>query len=95
LLPRFVSAAPDVTVELITVGVGLGVGDGVGVGVGVGVGDCACAPDMTAIRTNAAAARRASTRPVPISDAREGRREPRMQSIPKGEAPGAKMRKYQ
>jgi hypothetical protein len=39
LLPRFATAAPDDTSELIIVGAGIGVGDGVGVGVGVGVGD--------------------------------------------------------
>jgi hypothetical protein len=55
-----VSAAPDDTVELITVGVGLGVGEGNGVGVGGGVGDCACAADMMPTRTNAIATSRAS-----------------------------------
>ena len=56
LLPRLVTAAPDDTIELTTIGVGLGVG---GVG-GVGVGDCACAADMMPMRTNATATSRAS-----------------------------------
>jgi hypothetical protein len=90
LLPRLVTAAPDDTAELITVGVGLGVGEGVGVGVGVGVGDCACAADMMPTRTNAIAANRASVRPAPIFRAREGRGEQRMQSIPKGKSAGSK-----
>ena len=90
LLPRLVSAAPDDTVELITVGVGLGVGEGVGVGVGVGVGDCACAADMMPTRTTAIATSRASARPVPIFRARESRDEQRMQSIPKRQSAGPK-----
>jgi hypothetical protein len=88
-----VSAAPDDTIELITVGVGLGVGEGVGVGVGVGVGDCACAVDMTATRTTAIATSRASAPPVPIIRAGESRDEQRMQSIPKGKSAGSKMQK--
>jgi hypothetical protein len=89
-----VTAAPDDTVELITVGVGLGVGEGVGVGVGVGVGDCACAADMTPMRTTAIATSRASAPPIPIFRARESRDEQRMQSIPKkAEARARKMHK--
>jgi hypothetical protein len=38
LLPRFATAAPADTSELISVGVGLGIGLGVGEGIGVGVG---------------------------------------------------------
>jgi hypothetical protein len=85
-----VNAAPDDTVELITVGVGLGVGEGVGVGVGVGVGDCACATDMMPMRTNAIATSRASERPILIFRARESREEQRIQSIPKGKSAGSK-----
>jgi hypothetical protein len=85
-----VTAAPDDTVELITVGVGLGVGEGVGVGVGVGVGDCACAADMMPMRTNAIATSRASAWPVPNFRARESRDEQRIQSIPKGKSAGPK-----
>jgi hypothetical protein len=89
-----VTAAPDDTVELITVGVGLGVGEGVGVGVGVGVGDCACAADMTLTRTTAIATSRASAAAVPIFRAHESRDEQRMQSIPKkAEARARKMHK--
>jgi hypothetical protein len=73
-------AAPDDTVELITVGVGEGVG--------VGVVVCACAVDMTATRTTAIATSRASAPPVPIFRARESRHEQRMQSIPKRQKRG-------
>jgi hypothetical protein len=90
LLPRLVSAAPDDTVELITVGVGLGVGEGVGVGMGVGVGDCACAADVMPMRTNAIATSRASAWPILIFRARESRDEQRIQSIPKGKSAGSK-----
>jgi hypothetical protein len=91
LLPRFVTAALDDTIELVTIGVGLGVGEGVGVG--VGDGDWACAADMTAASTTTIATNRASAPPVPIFRARESRDEQRMQFIPKGKSAGPKMRK--
>jgi hypothetical protein len=80
--------------ELIMVGVGLGVGEGVGVGVGVGigVGVCACTGlgAVAMASTKATARSLTSQRPAPVLLAREGRDEPRMNSIPKKAAPAQK-----
>src|SRR4051794_4835309 len=96
LLPRSLTALPADALELIMVGVGLGVGKGVGVGigvgVGVGVGVCACTDVGTAATAPAKATASICTsqRPAPVLPAREGRDEPRMNSIPKKATPARK-----